>query len=130
MRVALHLLLPPCPKKNSWHDGLDQGIQPILTLYILLSTNSPNPDKGPMIAMSSFRVKFNFPRAPFPDRPIRFRGLSSAFFGADNPEEGAMRAIRPEPIRAHVRFLADDLLEGRGTGTRGFRFLRKDFRAD
>jgi Zn-dependent M28 family amino/carboxypeptidase len=27
--------------------------------------------------------------------------------------------IRPEALRAHVRFLADDLLEGRGTGTRG-----------
>ena len=31
----------------------------------------------------------------------------------------AMRGIDPERIRAHVRFLADDLLEGRGTGTRG-----------
>jgi hypothetical protein len=28
--------------------------------------------------------------------------------------------VRPELIRAHLRFLADDLLEGRGTGTRGF----------
>jgi Zn-dependent M28 family amino/carboxypeptidase len=27
--------------------------------------------------------------------------------------------IRPEALRAHVRFLADDLLEGRGTATRG-----------
>ena len=31
----------------------------------------------------------------------------------------AMRRIDAERIRAHVRFLADDLLEGRGTGTRG-----------
>src|SRR5580658_90797 len=31
----------------------------------------------------------------------------------------AMRGIDAEHIRAHVRFLADDLLEGRGTGTRG-----------
>jgi Zn-dependent M28 family amino/carboxypeptidase len=31
----------------------------------------------------------------------------------------AMQTIDPERIRAHVRFLADDLLEGRGTGTRG-----------
>ena len=30
-----------------------------------------------------------------------------------------MRGIDAERIRAHVRFLADDLLEGRGTGTRG-----------
>jgi len=30
-----------------------------------------------------------------------------------------METINPEHIRAHVRFLADDLLEGRGTGQRG-----------
>jgi Zn-dependent M28 family amino/carboxypeptidase len=30
-----------------------------------------------------------------------------------------MASIDPERIRAHVKFLADDLLEGRGTGTRG-----------
>ncbi len=33
--------------------------------------------------------------------------------------EQAMGAVDPEKIRAHVRFLADDLLEGRGTGQRG-----------
>ena len=31
----------------------------------------------------------------------------------------ARRTIRGEALSAHVRFLADDLLEGRGTGTRG-----------
>jgi hypothetical protein len=31
----------------------------------------------------------------------------------------ALRGIDAEHIRAHVRFLADDLLEGRGTGARG-----------
>src|SRR5262249_17148706 len=31
----------------------------------------------------------------------------------------AMAGIDPEKIRAHVRFLSDDLLEGRGTGQRG-----------
>lgn len=31
----------------------------------------------------------------------------------------AMQKIDPERIRAHVKFLADDLLEGRGTGQRG-----------
>ena len=30
-----------------------------------------------------------------------------------------METISPERIRAHVRFLAHDLLEGRGTGQRG-----------
>lgn len=34
--------------------------------------------------------------------------------------EPAMNAIRPEAIRAHVRFLSDSLLEGRRTGTRGY----------
>src|SRR5262245_23822620 len=32
----------------------------------------------------------------------------------------ALDSIRPEALRAHVEFLADDLLEGRGTGTRGY----------
>ena len=31
----------------------------------------------------------------------------------------AMKTIDAERIRAHVKFLADDLLEGRGTGQRG-----------
>ena len=31
----------------------------------------------------------------------------------------AMHSIDPQRIRAHVKFLADDLLEGRGTGMRG-----------
>jgi len=31
----------------------------------------------------------------------------------------AMQKIDPEHIRAHVRFLSHDLLEGRGTGQRG-----------
>jgi Zn-dependent M28 family amino/carboxypeptidase len=31
----------------------------------------------------------------------------------------AMESISPDRIHAHVQFLADDLLEGRGTGTRG-----------
>jgi Zn-dependent M28 family amino/carboxypeptidase len=35
------------------------------------------------------------------------------------PAFAAMQSINPERIRAHVRFLADDLLEGRGTGQRG-----------
>ena len=33
--------------------------------------------------------------------------------------DAASATIRPEAIRAVMRFLADDLLEGRGTGTRG-----------
>src|SRR5271166_96556 len=33
--------------------------------------------------------------------------------------EQTMAAVDPEKIRAHVKFLASDLLEGRGTGARG-----------
>src|SRR5512146_683375 len=36
------------------------------------------------------------------------------------PAAGAARSgINPERIRAHVKFLSSDLLEGRGTGQRG-----------
>lgn len=42
-------------------------------------------------------------------------GLQAGNHGADD----ALLTIRPEAIRADMRFLADDLLEGRGTGTRG-----------
>src|ERR1700733_1731042 len=54
-------------------------------------------------------------------------GLASSAWAADPAAElglpadvaAAMRGIDAEHIRAHVRFLADDLLEGRGTGARG-----------
>jgi Zn-dependent M28 family amino/carboxypeptidase len=41
--------------------------------------------------------------------PARLPGVASA----------ALQKIEPERIRAHVRFLSHDLLEGRGTGQRG-----------
>src|SRR3984885_15806528 len=33
--------------------------------------------------------------------------------------KAAMQELQKEPFRAHMAFLADDLLEGRGTGKRG-----------
>ena len=39
--------------------------------------------------------------------------------GLGTAAEQAMAIVDPERIRAHVRFLASDLLEGRGTGQRG-----------
>lgn len=39
---------------------------------------------------------------------------------SDPAVESAANQIQPEGLRAHIRFLADDLLEGRGTGTRGY----------
>jgi Zn-dependent M28 family amino/carboxypeptidase len=38
---------------------------------------------------------------------------------AADPVQAALERITPEAIRAHVRFLADDLLEGRAPATRG-----------
>ena len=43
----------------------------------------------------------------------------------DGNADAAMRSIRPEAIRAHMRFLADDLLEGRATGSRGYEIAAK-----
>jgi hypothetical protein len=44
------------------------------------------------------------------------RRLSGTAPAADSPETAAMLTIRAEAIGAHVKFLADDLLEGHGTG--------------
>ncbi|MEP6886082.1 MAG: M28 family metallopeptidase [Gammaproteobacteria bacterium] len=41
-------------------------------------------------------------------------------WAAGDAADAAMAKIRPEAIRADMRFLADDLLEGRGTGARGY----------
>jgi Peptidase family M28/PA domain len=43
---------------------------------------------------------------------------------ADAADE-AMNTIRPEAIRADMRFLSDDALEGRGTGSRGYDIAAK-----
>jgi hypothetical protein len=39
--------------------------------------------------------------------------------GGGDPVDAVMATIRPDGIRADMSFLADDLLEGRGTATRG-----------
>jgi len=69
------------------------------------------------------------------------RGISNTFLGVAlfvfsglaSDHDAATQTIRPEAIRAHVTFLADDLLEGRGTGTRGFdlaaRYIAAQFEA-
>jgi hypothetical protein len=43
----------------------------------------------------------------------------------EDAADAAMSTIRPEAIRAGMRFLADDALEGRGTGTRGYEIAAK-----
>jgi Zn-dependent M28 family amino/carboxypeptidase len=45
--------------------------------------------------------------------------------GVPEAARQAAASIDPEKIRAHVRFLADDLLEGRGPGTRGAELAAK-----
>jgi peptidase M28-like protein len=45
--------------------------------------------------------------------------------GSSSPEEPAMSAIRPEAIRAHMRFLSDSLLQGRGLGTPGYQIAAR-----
>jgi hypothetical protein len=44
---------------------------------------------------------------------------------ADDGTEAALEQIRPNSLRANMRFLADDLLEGRGTATRGHEIAAK-----
>jgi Zn-dependent M28 family amino/carboxypeptidase len=65
---------------------------------------------------------------PFLALPLLLTSLSSPVFAQQSVPEiagvpaaarQAADSIDPEQIRAHVRFLADDLLEGRGPGTRG-----------
>jgi hypothetical protein len=53
-------------------------------------------------------------------------GRNAAESGAD----AALQSIRPESIRAAMRFLSDDLLEGRGTGTRGYEIAAKYMAAE
>jgi len=50
---------------------------------------------------------------------------STLLQGQERASEAAMAEIRSEAIRADMRFLADDLLEGRGTATRGFDIAAK-----
>jgi len=55
---------------------------------------------------------------------VLFAGTYSAHASPDAADE-AMNTIRPEAIRADMRFLSDDALEGRGTGSRGYDIAAK-----
>jgi len=44
--------------------------------------------------------------------------MAQGVYGAD--VRRALESVRPAALEAHLRFLADDLMEGRGTGTRGY----------
>jgi peptidase M28-like protein len=51
---------------------------------------------------------------------MNFVGMGAWASGSSSPEEPSMNAIRPEALRAHMRFLSDSLLQGRGLGTPGY----------
>ena len=51
--------------------------------------------------------------------PSRAAPDPAAQLGLPPEVAASLQGIDSERIRAHVKFLADDLLEGRGTGTRG-----------
>ncbi|HYE74788.1 MAG TPA: hypothetical protein VEF04_15725, partial [Blastocatellia bacterium] len=55
------------------------------------------------------------PRTSYYDLPIEDRNLLNAI----NDAEQAGARIEDSELRAHVKFLSDDLLEGRGPGARG-----------
>jgi hypothetical protein len=51
--------------------------------------------------------------------------VAAAAVGSEPGLEGALAAVRPAAIGAHIRFLADDLLEGRDTASRGHRIAAR-----
>src|ERR1700676_5331886 len=55
---------------------------------------------------------------------LLFARTCSVHANTDAADE-AMSTIRPEAIRADMRFFSDDALEGRGTGTRGYDIAAK-----
>jgi len=50
---------------------------------------------------------------------------SQVVHGSPDAADQAASTIVPEAIRADMRFLSDDLLEGRGTATRGHEIAAK-----
>jgi hypothetical protein len=50
---------------------------------------------------------------------VVFLGLAARESGPPNQVQLVLRSFSKPALRAHMQFLADDILEGRGTGTRG-----------
>ena len=66
------------------------------------------------LAASTYRVA---------GRPAGSEAVNAA--GSGDKADEAMAAIRADAIRADMRYLSDDLLEGRGTGPRGYELAAK-----
>jgi hypothetical protein len=79
-----------------------------LVVGTLLIVTSLSAKRGDSVGAPRFEVASTTPRTP------QGRTASAQALDPDVPD------VRPELIGAHMRFLADDLLEGRGTGTREF----------
>jgi hypothetical protein len=64
---------------------------------------------------------------------ITLRVVAQAVAPIPAEVQTAMKELQKEPFHAHMAFLADDLLEGRGTGTRGHelaaRYIAAQFEA-
>jgi Peptidase family M28 len=58
---------------------------------------------------------------------VSFGSAQTGF--SDFPPNELLQRITAEGLRAHMAFLADDLLEGRGTGTRGYQLAANYVRA-
>jgi hypothetical protein len=52
-------------------------------------------------------------------RPCLAAAALAGFLGATSALAQSAPPVAEAPLRAHLSFLADDLLEGRGTGQRG-----------
>jgi Zn-dependent M28 family amino/carboxypeptidase len=65
------------------------------------------------------------PRPSTPSTPILAVTLLAATAAAQNPAATVEHLITRDAIEAGIRFLSDDLLEGRGVGTRGDLLARK-----
>src|SRR5215467_7782498 len=71
--------------------------------------------------------------APFMAFPL-FAGFLWCQSEIEPHVEKSLDLIQSNALRAHVEFLADDALEGRGTGTRGYelaaKYVRSQFQAE
>ena len=67
------------------------------------------------VVSSRSRGRSTVPRSSFDNLPPEDRSLLNAI----NDSEQAGSQIEDSKLRSHVKYLADDLLEGRGTGARG-----------
>jgi len=91
-------------------------VKPAITLVASQTTSSPSSRSTTLTSIRTAAAAI-----------LTLFSLSTALLAQSIPPEvkKAEASIDPEKIRAHVRFLADDLLEGRGPGLRGSEIAAK-----